>query len=146
MNAFERDATTTASDADAPRLETSFLCHYAHTADLDYTSHNSAEVRDWLVQPKLQLVRRYKARMAEFATVATVYTRSAVERMDLMKDLDDGRRVGPVLETFDESKKRERFFPRPRTPPPIDECEQTSKRPKSSPTPNPAFRQKPRRF
>jgi hypothetical protein len=122
------------------------MCHYLHTADLEYTNHNSAEMRDWLLQSKMQLVRRYKGKLSEFAKVATVYTRAAMERADLMKNLDDGRRVGPVLETFDYAKKKERLFPRPRTPPPFEEkCEQ-SKRPKSSSTtPGPAFHQKQKR-
>ena len=66
-------------------------------------------------QFKFQLVRRYKARQSEFALVATHYAKAAAERMDLMSEIDDGRRISPVVETFDEVKKRMRFFPRPKS-------------------------------
>jgi hypothetical protein len=98
------------------RLETFFLCHYAHTDDLESTSHASAEMRDWMVQSKLQLVRRYRGRMSEFVQVATAYARSAVERMELWQGVDGGRRVCAAAETFRDAKKRMRFFPRPQSP------------------------------
>jgi hypothetical protein len=106
------------------RLETHLLCHYAHVADLESTQHNSAEVRDWLLQSKYQLVRQYRGKRSDFAQVAAAYARSALERMELMQGLDDGRRVGGgPLRTFEEAKKWHQYFPRPLTPPPIeDEC------------------------
>jgi len=106
------------------RLETHLLCHYAHIADLESTQHNSAEVRDWLLQSKYQLVRRYRGRRADFAPVAAAYARSALERMESMQGLDDGRRVGGGPQrTFDEVKNWHQYFPRPLSPSPIeDEC------------------------
>jgi hypothetical protein len=43
-------------------LETCFVCHYAHTADIEFSQHNNAKVRDWKLQLRFQLVRRYKAK------------------------------------------------------------------------------------
>ena len=98
--------------------ETCFLCHYAHISDLESTKHNSAEVQDWLQQDKLQLVRRYKGQSAlDFANVAVAYTKSAAERMDLWRDIDDGKRVVGVQRTFEEMKKLEYHHPRPKPPP-----------------------------
>jgi hypothetical protein len=68
-------------------------------------------------------VRRYKAKQSEFAWVATHYAQAAAERMDQMKGIDDGRRISPVVETFDEAKKRVRFFPRPRPYSRDEECQ-----------------------
>jgi hypothetical protein len=102
------------------RLETSYLCHYAHQADLESVAHASGEMREWMMQPKLQLVRRYHGKPSEFVLVATAYTRAAAERMELWKEVDDGRRVVQVVETFEEAKKRRRFFPRPQSPPTAD--------------------------
>ncbi len=81
-------------------------------------------MREWLVQPKLQLVRRYRGKPSAFVQVATAYAGSAAERMELWSGVDDGRRAVPVPETFEEAKKRARFFPRPRSPPPPveEEC------------------------
>lgn len=98
-------------------METCFLCHYAHAADLEATRHNSAEVQDWLQQQKFQLVRRYGGRPSDFAKVALAYAKAAAERMALWKGVDDGRRVMPVQRTFEEMKKWEHHFPRPRSPP-----------------------------
>ena len=98
-------------------METCFLCHYAHIEDLRSTQHNSAEVQDWLQQSKLQLVRRYRGRPSDFARVATAYTKSAAERMELWKGVDDGRRVAGPQMTFGEAKKWEYHFPRPKPPP-----------------------------
>lgn len=69
-----------------------------------------------MVQPKLQLVRKYRGRPSEFVQVATAYATAAVERMELWKGIDDGRRVGPGLETFKDAKKIGRCFPRPKSP------------------------------
>lgn len=66
----------------------------------------------------MQLVRRYNGRTAsEFVKVAVAYAKSAAERMDLWKELDDGRRVGVVLRTFEQAKKWEHYHPRPKSPP-----------------------------
>jgi hypothetical protein len=89
-----------------------------------------------MVQAKLQLVRRYKGRYQDFAQVATAYAKAATERMELWKGIDDGRRVMPVQVTFEEAKKMERLFPRPkspvREPEPQIACSGASKRPKTS--------------
>ena len=105
------------------RLETSYLCHYAHADDLEQTAHPNAEMREWLVQQKLQLVRKYRGKPSEFVPVATAYAKAAVERMDMWKGVDDGRRTVPAIETFGAAKMRERYFPRPRSPPSLaDPC------------------------
>ncbi len=49
--------------------------------------------------------------------MAVAYAKSVVDRMDLWKELDDGRRVGVVLRTFEEAKKWEYYHPRPKSPP-----------------------------
>ena len=105
-------------------LEKHLLCHYAHVADLEYTQHNSAEMRDWLMQSKYQLVRQYRGKRSDFPPVAAAYARSALERMESMQGIDDGRRVGGgPLRTFEEMKKWNQYVPRPLTPPPVeDEC------------------------
>jgi hypothetical protein len=97
-------------------LQTAYLCHYAHGADLESVTYASGEVREWMVQPKLQLVRQYRGKPSEFVLVATAYAKAAAERMGLWKGVDGGRRTVPVLETLEEAKKRERFFPRPQQP------------------------------
>ena len=74
-----------------------------------------------MLQFKFQLVRRYKAK--QFVQVATHYAQAAAERMDQMKGMDDGRRISPVVETFDEVKKRMRFFPRPQPYSQDEECQ-----------------------
>jgi hypothetical protein len=128
------------------RLETSYLCHYAHRADLEATVHGSAEVREWMVQAKLQLVRRYKGKHSEFAQVATVYAKAATERMEQWQGIDDGRRVMPVQVTFEGAKKMERMFPRPKSPMAADvpPCSVVNKaRPLSSSSPVYLWKPKP---
>ena len=129
------------------RLEKSFLCHYAHRMDLETTAHASAEVREWMVQSKLQLVRQYKGKPSDFVKIATTYATAAVERMDMWKGIDDGRRVMPVQQKFNEAKKRERFFPRPNSPTSMvdkdsEPCS-ANKRPKTSS--DPVYQWKPKR-
>ncbi len=65
-----------------------------------------------MLQFKFQLVLCYKARQSKFTLVATHYAKAAAERLDLMKGMDNGHRISPLVETFDEVKKRMRFFPR----------------------------------
>jgi hypothetical protein len=117
--------THIADSAFLHRLETHLLCHYAHIDDLESTQHPSAEVRDWLLQRKLQLVRQYKSRgWRDFAPVAAAYARMAAERMEQMQGIDDGRRPMGVgaQRTFEEAKKWEQYYPRPQSPTLPGEC------------------------
>ena len=140
MDEFPRHLIFVQSD----RLETCFLCHYAHTTDLESTVHNSAEVQDWLQQDKFQLVRRYKGHSAsDFAKVAVAYAKSATERMDLWREIDDGRRVVGKLKTFDEAKKWEYHYPRPKSPPRLPQgggkCEDKASNTSNGVNPHPSL-------
>ena len=117
FNLYQNSHQGLTRSAPHPRsLETCFLCHYAHCDDLLLTTHNSAEVQDWLQQAKHQLVRRYAGRPSDFARVAVAYAKAAAERMEMWKSIDGGRRVSAPQRTFEEAKKWEYHFPRPKSP------------------------------
>jgi hypothetical protein len=48
--------------------------------------------------------------------VAVAYAKAAAERMEMWKGIDGGRRVSAPQRTFEEAKKWEYHFPRPKSP------------------------------
>ena len=72
--------------------EKSFLCHYAHVADLKRFAHeNNGELLAWKQQNVAQLPRRVAGNLREFVPAAMWYVRQAAERMEMMKSIGDGR-------------------------------------------------------
>ena len=102
--------------------ELNFLCHYAHKADLeaDLEFDKNGDTLAWKQQNVAQLPRKVKGSLGIFSTVAMWYVRQAAERIDLMKDMG-GRRgdCGPVIETIQEARAREFYFPLPMKAEPV---------------------------
>jgi hypothetical protein len=90
--------------------ERSFICHYVHRGDTVH--HNNADIMQWMEQGTFQLVRRVDGKLSEFVQCAMWYVRQAVARIESMGEIQCYR--API--TFAEARRRERLFPRPRTP------------------------------
>ena len=98
------------------RDERNFLCHYAHKADLadDWEWEKNGEMLARKQQNVAQLARNVKGPLRDFLRAVVWYVPQAAERIGLMKEMGGRREV--VVETFEEAKAREYYFPMPKKP------------------------------
>ena len=98
------------------KYERSFLCHYAHKADLadDQEFEKNGEMLEWKQQNVAQLARNVKGPLRDFLKAVMWYVPQAAERIDLMEEMGGRREV--VIETFKEAKARRYYCPMPKKP------------------------------